>query len=102
MIEQIHQSLGLTARHHKQALIQQGLLGGHAGAVEDEVGQLLVGDLTSAAQHHLLFGGGSQHRRPELRVVWGFQAAARTLREVIPRLLRVTSPPMWSITTGKL
>ena len=29
-----------------------------------------------------------------------FQVAARTRREVLPRLLRVTSPPMWSITTG--
>ena len=29
-----------------------------------------------------------------------FQAAARARREVLPRLLRVTSAPMWSITTG--
>ncbi len=28
------------------------------------------------------------------------QAAARNRREALPRLLRVTSPPMWSITTG--
>ena len=39
LIQCIHQRAVLTAGHHEQPLIQQGLLGGMAGAVEDEIGQ---------------------------------------------------------------
>src|SRR6218665_1236046 len=59
-IQQIHQRLVRAARDHEQSLIEQGLLCGQAGAVEDEVGQRLVGHLGGTAQHHLLLGGGAQ------------------------------------------
>ena len=39
LFQHIHQGLVLAARDHEQALLQQGLLGGQTGALQNEFGQ---------------------------------------------------------------
>jgi uncharacterized membrane protein YsdA (DUF1294 family) len=50
----------MAPRHHEQALVQQRLFGGRAGAVQDEIGQRLVRHLGRAAQHGFLFRRGAK------------------------------------------
>jgi hypothetical protein len=92
-IQQIHQRLVLAARDHEQALIQQGLLGGQAGAVEDEVGQRFVGDLGGTAQDGLLLGRGAQPEAGRLcgrRRCNGSNGSTCSVRSVAAMLVQMT------------
>ena len=60
--------------------------------IDAMVAEANIGDITAGLLEK------DEHLTATLRAK--SQAAARTRREVLPRLLRVTSPPMWSITTG--
>ena len=66
-IQQVQQGLRLTIGNQKQTLIKQRLLGGLAGAVEDEIRHRLVGGLGCASQHGLLIRRGAQ---PQTRRTW--------------------------------
>jgi len=59
-IKQVQKRMGLLARHHKQPLIEQGLLGGLKRAVQDEIGHRLVRNLGGTAQHGFLLRRGAQ------------------------------------------